>query len=61
MPYLPLQDEDASQQKKSGLSPTHFSVFLRCALKAKPWDKFVCFLRLRRFPLNFNGSAGFLL
>jgi len=26
---LPLQVEDASQQKKSGLSPTHFSVFLR--------------------------------
>jgi hypothetical protein len=42
-------------QKKSGLSPTHFSVLLRSALKAKPKDKFVCSIRIRRFPVNFNG------
>src|ERR1700691_3979411 len=43
-------------QKKSGLSPTHFSVLLRSALKAKPKDKFVCPLRIRRFQVKFNGS-----
>jgi hypothetical protein len=43
-------------QKKSGLSPTHFSVLLRSALKAKPKDKFVCSIRIRRLPVYFNGS-----
>jgi hypothetical protein len=43
-------------QKKSGLSPTHFSVLLRSALKAKPKDKFVCLLRIRRFAPDFNAS-----
>jgi hypothetical protein len=43
-------------QKKSGLSPTHFSVLLRSALKAKPKDKFVCFSRIRRFRVNFNAT-----
>ena len=39
-------------QKKSGLSPTHFSVLLRSA--AKPKDKFVCGFRIRRLRVNFN-------
>ena len=43
-------------QKKSGLSPTHFSVLLRSALKAKPKDKFVCSFRIRRFPVEFQRS-----
>jgi hypothetical protein len=34
--------ENVSHQKKSGLPPTHFSVFLRAMLNAKPWNKFVC-------------------
>jgi hypothetical protein len=41
-------------QKKSGLSPTHFSVLLRSA--AKPKDKFVCCFRIRRSGVNFNAT-----
>jgi hypothetical protein len=59
---LPFQDEDAATgpgrtKRKVGFRPLISPCFSASALKAKPKDKFVCFLRIRRFWVKFNGSA----
>jgi len=43
-------------KRKVGFRPL-ISPCFSAVLKAKPGDKFVCFLRIRRFLMKFNGSA----